>query len=126
MVAFPKFGENKVDFAEHFKDKASELDTREEVDKLLLVEAMKKALSTLTEREQKILFLRFYKGFSTKDMCGFFNTSRERIRIIELKGLRKLRLPTGAKLLCQFLSSPRQQQEIEAEVEAIAKRSRRK
>ena len=61
------------------------------------VPALKKALSELTEREQKVLELRFVHGM-TYEQCGYrFNVTRERIRQVEHKALRKLRNPRFAK-----------------------------
>lgn len=61
------------------------------------VPALEKAMSELTEREQKVLELRFVHGM-TYEQCGYrFNVTRERIRQVEQKALRKLRSPRFAK-----------------------------
>lgn len=61
------------------------------------VPALKEAMSELTEREQKVLELRFVHGM-TYEQCGYrFNVTRERIRQVEHKALRKLRNPRFAK-----------------------------
>ena len=61
------------------------------------VPAFEKAMSELTEREQKVLELRFVHGM-TYEQCGYrFNVTRERIRQVEHKALRKLRNPRFAK-----------------------------
>ena len=74
----------------------------------LLKEQLVDVLSTLTPREEKVLKLRF--GIEdgrtrTLDEVGKeFNVSRERIRQIEAKALRKLRHPSRSKKLKDFLS----------------------
>ena len=61
------------------------------------VPALKEAVLQLTEREQKVLELRFVHGM-TYEQCGYrFNVARERIRQVEQKALRKLRNPRFAK-----------------------------
>ena len=55
------------------------------------------AMSDLTDREQKVLKLR-YKHYLTLEQCGYhFNVTRERIRQVEAKALRKLRNPHVSK-----------------------------
>ena len=74
----------------------------------MLKEQMNDILSTLTEREKKVLRLRFGIGDGyprTLDEVGsIFKVTRERIRQIEAKALRKLRHPTRSKKLRNFLS----------------------
>ena len=64
----------------------------------LLHEQLMEALSTLTEREQKVLRLRFGlddgKPKTLEEVGGEFHVTRERIRQIEAKALRKLRHPS--------------------------------
>ena len=55
------------------------------------------AVNDLTDREQKVLELR-YKHYLTLEQCGYrFNVTRERIRQVEAKALRKLRNPYRSK-----------------------------
>lgn len=55
------------------------------------------AMNDLTDREQKVLELR-YKHYLTLEQCGYhFNVTRERIRQVEAKALRKLRSPYRSK-----------------------------
>ncbi len=76
---------------------------------LMLREQMEKVLETLTEREQEILQLRFGIGdgrFRTLEEVGtVFQVTRERIRQIEAKALRKLRHPKRSRKLKGFLES---------------------
>ena len=55
------------------------------------------AVQELTEREQKILQLRFYNGMTYDQVGGQLGVSRERIRQIEHKAIRKLRHPRYRK-----------------------------
>ena len=73
----------------------------------LLKEALNSVLSTLTPREAKVLTLRFglEDGHprTLEDVGLEFNVTRERIRQIEAKALRKLRHPQRSKKLRDFL-----------------------
>ena len=75
--------------------------------KQLLKEQIKGVLCTLTSREQRILQLRFglEDGRSrTLEEVGIeFNVTRERIRQIEAKALRKLRHPSRTRKLRDYL-----------------------
>ena len=72
----------------------------------LLKDEISKALSELTEREEKVLRLRFglYDGRTRtlEEVGKEFNVTRERIRQIEAKALRKLKHPTRSKRLRDF------------------------
>lgn len=71
-----------------------------------LQDQIAKLLDTLTEREQRVLVLRFglQDGHSRtlEEVGKEFNVTRERIRQIEAKALRKLRHPSRAKMLKGF------------------------
>ncbi|MCQ2537501.1 MAG: RNA polymerase sigma factor RpoD [Lachnospiraceae bacterium] len=73
----------------------------------LLREQIKEVLGTLTDREQKVLCLRFGlddgRQRTLEEVGREFNVTRERIRQIEAKALRKLRHPTRAKKLKDYL-----------------------
>ena len=74
----------------------------------ILKEEIKSVLMTLQEREQEVLELRFGLIDGTchtlEEVGKRFNVTRERIRQIEAKALRKLRHPSRAKKLKDFLS----------------------
>ncbi len=76
---------------------------------LMLREQMEKVLETLTEREQKVLRLRFGIGDgyprTLEEVGTVFHVTRERIRQIEAKALRKLRHPKRSRKLKGFLGS---------------------
>ncbi|MCI8500679.1 MAG: sigma-70 family RNA polymerase sigma factor, partial [Oscillospiraceae bacterium] len=73
----------------------------------LLREQLGDVLSTLTEREEKVLRLRFGledgRSRTLEEVGKEFNVTRERIRQIEAKALRKLRHPSRSKRLKDFL-----------------------
>ena len=73
----------------------------------LLHEQLMEVLSTLTEREQKVLRLRFGlddgRPRTLEEVGRQFNVTRERIRQIEAKALRKLRHPSRSKILKDYL-----------------------
>lgn len=74
---------------------------------ILLKEQLSGVLSTLTEREEKVLRLRFGledgRSRTLEEVGKEFNVTRERIRQIEAKALRKLRHPSRSKKLRDFL-----------------------
>jgi len=73
----------------------------------ILKEEIKSVLSTLQIREQQVLELRFGlidgKSYTLEEVGKRFNVTRERIRQIEAKALRKLRHPSRAKKLKDFM-----------------------
>jgi len=73
----------------------------------MLKEEITNALSTLTDREKKILILRFGledgSAKTLEEVGTIFKVTRERIRQIEAKALRKLRHPTRSRRLRSFL-----------------------
>ena len=74
---------------------------------LLLKEQLRDVLSTLTPREEKVLSLRFGledgRPRTLEEVGKEFDVTRERIRQIEAKALRKLRHPSRSKKLKDFL-----------------------
>lgn len=73
----------------------------------MLQEQMQKVLTTLTEKEEKVLRLRFGIGDgyprTLEEVGEIFNVTRERVRQIEVKALKKLRHPTRSRKLKEFL-----------------------
>jgi RNA polymerase primary sigma factor len=73
----------------------------------LLKEQLEDVLNTLTPREEKVLRLRFGlddgRARTLEEVGQIFNVTRERIRQIEAKALRKLRHPSRSKKLKDFL-----------------------
>ena len=73
----------------------------------MLRESIKDALAVLSDRERQVLELRFGlvdgKDHTLEEVGQYFNVTRERIRQIESKALRKLRHPTRSRHLRDFL-----------------------
>jgi RNA polymerase primary sigma factor len=74
----------------------------------MLREQVQSALSALSERERQVLELRFGlldgKDHTLEEVSIYFNVTRERIRQIEAKALRKLRHPSRSRDLREYLS----------------------
>jgi RNA polymerase primary sigma factor len=74
---------------------------------MLLKEQLRDVLATLTPREEKVLALRFGledgRPRTLEEVGKEFDVTRERIRQIEAKALRKLRHPSRSKKLKDFL-----------------------
>ena len=77
--------------------------------RLDLSEQTRKAMATLTPREEKVLKMRFGIGekedYTLEDVGEKFGVTRERIRQIESKALRKLRHPSRSRLLRYFVEA---------------------
>jgi RNA polymerase primary sigma factor len=73
----------------------------------MLREQVKNALAVLSERERQVLERRFGlvdgKDHTLEEVGQYFNVTRERIRQIEAKALRKLRHPTRSEKLKGFV-----------------------
>ena len=80
----------------------------DEAAKTLLKEQVRNALSVLTERERQVLEMRFGlldgRDYTLEEVGKYFQVTRERIRQIEAKALRKLRHPTRSRHLRDYLS----------------------
>jgi RNA polymerase primary sigma factor len=84
------------------------LSPSEAVSQSMLHEQLLQVLDTLTDRERQVLMLRFgledSKMRTLEDVGKVFNITRERIRQIEAKALRKLRHPSRSKKLRDYLN----------------------
>jgi RNA polymerase primary sigma factor len=73
----------------------------------MLQEQMSNVLSTLTRREEKVIRLRFGLGDgcprTLEEVGSIFNVTRERVRQIEAKALRKLKHPSRARKLTGYI-----------------------
>lgn len=102
-------GEEEDSHLGDFIEDKQVLNPQDSIINVNLVEQVRKALSTLTPREEKVLRMRFgigEKGDHTLEEVGRdFDVTRERIRQIEAKSLRKLRHPSRAKLLKPFIEN---------------------
>jgi len=100
-------GEGEDTFLESFIEDKGILPPEEAVIKMDLARQTRQVLSTLTPREEKVLRMRFGIGERTdhtlEEVGRFFAVTRERIRQIEAKALRKIRHPSRSKFLKSFL-----------------------
>ncbi len=100
--------EDDSHLGDFLKDESS-LSPEEYTENEILKEEIKEVLQTLQPREQEVLELRFGLTDGTchtlEDVGKRFNVTRERIRQIEAKALRKLRHPSRAKKLKDFLNN---------------------
>ncbi len=82
-------------------------DPEEMITEALLKEQIRKVLATLTSRERRILELRFGLNDETRhtleEVSRIYGISRERVRQIEAKAIRKLRQPRRAEMLKDFV-----------------------
>ena len=90
-----------------FIEDTNALNPAEGVIVLILKEQLEEVLNALTPREKSVLKLRYGledgKEWTLEDIGKVFNVTRERIRQIEAKALRKLRHPARSKKLKDFL-----------------------
>jgi len=100
-------GDDEDSFLGDFIEDTTQLSPYEETSKELLRESIEEVLNSLDEREMKVLSLRFgLMGETPKtleEVGKIFNVTRERIRQIEAKALRKLRHPSRRKKLQDYL-----------------------
>ena len=98
--------EDDSHLGDFLKDESS-LSPEEYATNEILKEEIKAVLSTLQPREQQVLELRFGlidgTSYTLEEVGKRFNVTRERIRQIEAKALRKLRHPSRAKKLKDFM-----------------------
>jgi len=99
-------GEEQDDFLADFIEDKTTVQAMEAMTNMDLSKRAREALSSLTPREEKVLRMRFgidEEGEHTLEEVGEkFSVTRERIRQIETKALRKLRHPSRSRLLRAF------------------------
>ncbi|MEW6101483.1 MAG: RNA polymerase sigma factor RpoD [Candidatus Omnitrophota bacterium] len=105
-LQMPIGDEGDTHFGDFIQDKKAVSPANETV-RSMLKEEMGSALGTLTEREKKILILRFGLAdgvpHTLEEVGNVFRVTRERVRQIEAKALKKLRHPTRSRRLRTFL-----------------------
>ena len=105
-LQMPIGDEGDTHFGDFIQDKKAISPANETV-RLMLKDEMGSALNTLTERERKILMLRFGVADGSQrtleEVGNIFKVTRERVRQIEAKALKKLRHPTRSRRLRAFL-----------------------
>lgn len=101
----PVGDENDTFLGDFIEDKTT-MTPEEYAHNQLLKETIEEVLSTLTEREEKVIRLRFGldngRTWTLEEIGKKFNVTRERIRQIEAKAIKKLKGPQRAKLLANF------------------------
>ncbi len=102
-------GEEEDSHLGDFIEDKSVISPSDAVISMNLAEQTRRVLSTLTPREEKVLRMRFGIGeksdHTLEEVGQDFDVTRERIRQIEAKALRKLRHPTRAKQLKPFVEN---------------------
>ncbi|HCR35984.1 RNA polymerase sigma factor RpoD [Candidatus Woesebacteria bacterium GWC2_33_12] len=100
-------GEDQESLLGDFIPDESQLSPVDQASKQLLKDHLDEVLGTLTEREAKVLKLRFglegTKQMTLEEVGRVFGVTRERIRQIEAKALRKLKHPSRRKKLQDYL-----------------------
>lgn len=100
-------GDDKEATLEQFVSDQSQPSLYDKVSRELLKDALNKVLETLSPREKKVLIMRFGlddgKPKTLEEVGKEFKVTRERIRQIEAKAIRKLKHPTRARKLKDFL-----------------------
>lgn len=100
-------GDDKKTTLEQFVSDTEKDDMYSKVAKELLKDSLNEVLESLSPRERKVLIMRFgldgSKPKTLEEVGKEFNVTRERIRQIEGKALRKLKHPSRAKKLLDFL-----------------------
>jgi len=100
-------GDDKEATLEQFVADTNQPSLYDKVSRELLKDALNKVLETLSPREKKVLMMRFGledgKPKTLEEVGKEFKVTRERIRQIEAKAIRKLKHPTRARKLKDFL-----------------------
>jgi RNA polymerase primary sigma factor len=100
-------GDDKEATLEQFVSDSAQPTLYDKVSRELLKDALYKVLETLSPREKKVLIMRFGiedgKPKTLEEVGKEFKVTRERIRQIEAKAIRKLKHPTRARKLKDFL-----------------------
>ena len=102
-------GEEEDSLLGDFIEDKKVINPAEAIVNMNLAEQTRRVLATLTPREEKVLRMRFGIGeessHTLEEVGQDFNVTRERIRQIEAKALRKLRHPSRSKRLRTFIDS---------------------
>ncbi|MCK9431642.1 MAG: RNA polymerase sigma factor RpoD [Candidatus Omnitrophica bacterium] len=105
-LQMPIGDEGDTHFGDFIQDKKAVSPANETV-RSMLKDEMNSALSTLTDREKKILVLRFGiqdgSARTLEEVGNIFKVTRERVRQIEAKALKKLRHPSRSRRLRTFM-----------------------
>ena len=86
---------------------------------------MEKAISTLTEKEQIVIHKRFEEGLSLDEVGEIFGLTRERIRQIEAKAVRKLRHPSRLQYIKYGVEGKKLDDDLRRREKEIIERERK-
>ena len=124
--AIPEFSECSVQYNYYFHNKPSDIDVREDVDKIFIKERILDIISSLSVRQEDVLTARFgiKDGISStlQEVGEMYGITRERVRQIEAKGLRKLRHPLLAEVFYELDGREKPKEEEEEEEEVIVEK----
>jgi len=102
-------GEDEDSYLEEFIEDKAGSEPSEGAQDFLRHREVERALSTLSEREAQIIRLRFGIGTgyprTLEELGRIFNVTRERVRQIEAKAIRKLRHPSRSRVLKEYLDN---------------------
>ncbi|MCG3203521.1 MAG: RNA polymerase sigma factor RpoD [Elusimicrobia bacterium] len=102
-------GEDEDSYLEEFIEDEGSSEPSEGAQDFLRHREVEKALSSLSEREAQIIRLRFGIGTgyprTLEELGRIFNVTRERVRQIEAKAIRKLRHPSRSRVLKEYLEN---------------------
>ncbi|MFN0117753.1 MAG: sigma-70 family RNA polymerase sigma factor [Elusimicrobiota bacterium] len=102
-------GEDEDSYLEEFIEDSASQEPFEGAQDFLRHQEVEKALGSLSEREAQIIRLRFGIGTgyprTLEELGRIFNVTRERVRQIEAKAIRKLRHPSRSRVLKEYLDS---------------------
>jgi len=102
-------GEDEDSYLEEFIEDEGSSEPSEGAQDFLRHREVERALSTLSEREAQIIRLRFGIGSgyprTLEELGRIFNVTRERVRQIEAKAIRKLRHPSRSRVLKEYLDN---------------------
>lgn len=106
-IAYTDFPEDLPDEVFYDEVVRDNKDFTEEIDRMALRQILEKSMSELTEREQKVLKMRMGwdsgEEMTLEAVAKEMGVTRERIRQVEAKAIRKLRVPTRSEGLRDFL-----------------------
>lgn len=119
-------------YPEYYQFPDDREDFRDVIDREHVAERFRIMLETLTERERRVIYCRFYKQLTLEQTAENFTVAKERIRQIEAKALRKLRHPRRYAMVLEpeelkererrRLEREKEQERLELEREAQRKR----
>ena len=85
---------------------------------------LEKVLETLTDRERKVIRLRFEQGLNLEETGKEFNVTRERIRQVEAKAIRKMRHPSRSKLILHGVAGAAELSELRVKEKELEERDK--